>query len=47
VPHLRSALPRNNWVFTWDARRGSGYLLAAPRAKDRDELRFTVDWREQ
>jgi Peptidase family C25 len=44
VPQLHSRLPGRNWVFNWDARRRCGYLLAIPRAKDRDELRFHVYW---
>ncbi len=44
VPRLASKLPSRNWVFNWDARRRCGYLLAVPRDKDRDELRFRVEW---
>lgn len=43
-PRLSSRLPSSRWVFCWDARRGSGYLLALPRSTDREELRFTVHW---
>jgi hypothetical protein len=46
-PRLHSKLPESRWVFCWDARRSSGYLLLMPRAKDRDELRFSVDWNQQ
>jgi hypothetical protein len=46
VPRLKSRLPSRNWVFNWDARRRCGYLLAVPRAKDADELRFHVTWSE-
>ena len=43
-PQLRSAVPRDRWVFNWDRRRQSGYLLVEPRARDRAEARFHVDW---
>ena len=33
IPKLTSKLPDNNWVFAWDARRHTGYLLALPRAR--------------
>jgi hypothetical protein len=44
VPQLHGALPANHWVFTWDARRKTGFLLALLRPKDREELRFHVEW---
>lgn len=44
VPELRSKLPSGHWVFSWDARRRCGYLIAVPRNKDTEELRFTVHW---
>ena len=44
TPRLRSRLPSGNWVFLWDARRKTGYLLATPRDLDAGELRFRVDW---
>jgi hypothetical protein len=44
VPRLTSRLPEDHYVFNWDARRRCGYLLALPRARDRDELRFQVRW---
>lgn len=43
-PQLKSKLPSRNWVFNWDARRNRGYLLALPRDKDGQELRFSVQW---
>jgi hypothetical protein len=46
TPHLHSRLPSSHWVFCWDARRSCGYLLIIPRAKDREELRFHVDWED-
>jgi hypothetical protein len=42
-PKLRSRLADKHWVFCWDQRRNSGYLLITPRHKDR-ELRFHVEW---
>lgn len=47
TPRLRSRVPSSRWVFCWDARRRCGYLLVAPRAKDRNELRFHVQWNEE
>ena len=44
VPSLRGRLPRSNWVLLYDARRETGYLLVRPRAKDTEEIRFTVSW---
>ncbi len=46
TPRLRGSLPGRNWTFLWDARRRCGYLLAVPRAADRErgELRFQVAW---
>lgn len=44
TPTLHSRLPGKNWVFNWDARRRCGYLLAVPRSRDKDELRFSVRW---
>jgi hypothetical protein len=43
TPRLRSKLPASHWVFLWDERRRTGYLLATPRAKDGPSLRFKVD----
>lgn len=42
-PRLRSSLPSNQWVFLWDPRRQTGYLLAAPRTLQGPELRFRVE----
>lgn len=44
TPRLTSRLPDENWVFAWDARRRTGYLLALPRARDREQLRFQIHW---
>ena len=46
TPRLQSRVPEDRWVFTWDARRGAGYLLVLPRKNDRT-LRFQVEWAEQ
>ena len=42
VPKLTTKLPSNRWVFVWDAQRRAGYLLAAPRSTDHEEIRFHV-----
>ncbi len=47
TPHLHSALPASRWVFCYDARRQTGYLLAMPRAVDNDALRFHVVWEDK
>ena len=44
VPRLSSRLPERNWVFNWDARRRSGYLLVALPSRGGRKLRFEVDW---
>jgi hypothetical protein len=44
IPQLRSRLPSTHWVFCWDKRRQCGYLLLTPRAKDKDEIRFHIQW---
>ncbi len=44
VPTLHSKLPSNHYVFCWDDRRQSGYLLVMPRANEEKELRFHVEW---
>jgi hypothetical protein len=44
MPELHGRLPSSHWVFSWDARRKVGYLIAVPRDKDSEELRFTVHW---
>jgi hypothetical protein len=46
VPRLESRVPANNYVFAWDGRRGSGYLLVIPPARERGELKFEVRWGE-
>jgi hypothetical protein len=44
TPRLSSRLPSSRWVFVWDERRHSGYLLAMPRPEDTEELRFHIHW---
>jgi hypothetical protein len=44
TPTLRSRLPAANWVFCWDGRRRTGYLLAIPHGQDGSALRFHIDW---
>lgn len=43
-PKLTSRVPSSRWVFTWDARRRTGYLLVSPREKDQDEILFHIGW---
>jgi hypothetical protein len=47
VPRLKSRLPSSHWVFCWDERRRCGYLLVTPRANDKKEIRFNVEWQAQ
>ena len=42
-PKLSSSLPDKQWVFVWDARRKSGYLIVTPR-KEKQELHFKIGW---
>lgn len=42
TPELKTRIPGRNWVFTWDERRKTGYLLVTPRRKDEGELQFRV-----
>jgi hypothetical protein len=44
VPRLHSHLPADRYVFCWDPRRRSGYLLVDPRPQDHGELHFQVHW---
>ena len=44
TPRLRSRLPSRDWVFLWDARRKTGYVLAAPPMNgEAASLKFRVD----
>jgi hypothetical protein len=45
-PLLSSKLSEKSYVFTWDERRKTGYLLVTPRNKEQRELRFKVEWAE-
>ena len=44
TPRLRSRLPSSRYLFCWDGRRSTGYLLIEPRVRDTQELRFHVQW---
>jgi hypothetical protein len=44
TPRLLSRVPSNRWVFCWDSRRRSGYLLIVPRDTEGEEIRFHVTW---
>jgi len=44
IPELHTKLPSSHYVFSWDERRRTGYLLVTPRARDEKELRFHVTW---
>jgi hypothetical protein len=44
TPHLSSRVPSNRWVFCWDERRRTGYLLVTPRPQDNESMRFHVRW---
>jgi hypothetical protein len=46
VPKLQSQVRASNYVFVWDGRRGSGYLIVIPPASQRGELKFEVRWGE-
>ncbi|HEX5270352.1 MAG TPA: C25 family cysteine peptidase, partial [Gemmataceae bacterium] len=46
VPELRAKVPASHYVFTWDERRRTGYLLLTPRPRDENELRFHVSWKK-
>ena len=43
TPRLKSRIPSDRYVFTWDARRRAGYVLALPR-DGAHEVRFRVTW---
>jgi hypothetical protein len=44
TPRLRSRVPARQWVFVWDERRRTGYLLVMAPRPAAGELRFHVDW---
>lgn len=44
APRLTSRLPESRWVFQWDGRRRTGYLLVAPGPREGQDLRFRVAW---
>ncbi len=43
-PVLHGKVPSSHYVFCWDERRQTGYLLVQPRANEDREMRFHVDW---
>jgi hypothetical protein len=45
VPELHGKLPSSHYVFCWDERRRTGYLLAEPHTTAEQELRFHVSWK--
>jgi len=47
VPELHAKVPPSHYVFCWDERRRTGYLLITPRARDEKELRFRVSWKAE
>ena len=40
TPTLHGRLPSSHWVFCWDERRRTGYLLATPRSQDTESCGF-------
>jgi hypothetical protein len=45
-PRLRSRVPSQNYVFAWDARRNTGYLLVLPPSREGGDLKFEVRWED-
>jgi hypothetical protein len=46
APRLRSRVSSQNYVFAWDARRSTGYLLVLPPSRESGDLKFEVRWGE-
>ena len=46
VPELHGKLASSHYVFCWDERRRTGYLLVAPHTTEEQELRFHVSWKK-
>jgi hypothetical protein len=44
TPRLTSRVPSNHWVFCWDGRRRTGYVLLLPRPQDKGEVHFRIHW---
>jgi hypothetical protein len=44
TPRLTSRVPSSHWVFSWDARRRTGYVLLLPRPQDKGEVQFRIHW---
>ncbi|MFL5342191.1 MAG: C25 family cysteine peptidase [Gemmataceae bacterium] len=47
VPHLKTKVSERSWVFVWDSRRNSGYLLMIPPTKAKPNTPFDVAWEDQ
>jgi hypothetical protein len=43
-PRLHSRVPAKQWVFVWDERRRTGYLLVTAPRSAKTALRFRVEW---
>ena len=43
-PKLHSKVASNRWVFVYDPRRNTGYILVTSRKADEREMRFHVEW---
>jgi Peptidase family C25 len=43
-PKLHSKMPSSRWVFVYDERRNSGYILVTPRTLEEREMYFRVEW---
>lgn len=46
APRLHGNLDRKRWVFLWDGRRGTGYVLMIPPVNPQPETHFHVKWPE-
>jgi hypothetical protein len=46
LPELHGKLSSSHYVFCWDERRRTGYLLAEPHTTAEQELRFHVSWKK-
>jgi len=44
TPRLTTRVPESRWVFQWDGRRQTGYLLVAPGSREGTDMRFRVVW---
>jgi hypothetical protein len=46
TPRLTSRVPADHWVFLWDRRLHTGYLLVRPRRRDQGTIRFGISWED-